>query len=376
MVYLDYASATPVDPQVLEVMLPYFSHYFANPSSLYSAGKTVREAVERARSQVAAAIGASAEEIVFTSGGTEANNLAVLGTARTKEKETKHLVVSAIEHDSLLRSCRALVSEGWQLSYIPILKSGLIDLSALEKMVTSPAALYSVMLANSEIGTIQPLAEIVTWAKKTGAYVHSDACQALGYVPINVKTLSIDLLSLNSVKVYGPKGVGALYVRKGIQLQPLVWGGKQEYGLRAGTENVPGIVGFGKACEMAVATIDEEVQRITDLRDWLLNELLKISGARLNGDRTSRLANNINISFTGIESEALVFYLDQAGVCVSAASTCTQASMSSSHVLIALGLDEQQRQGSVRLTLGRQTTWEEVEKVVPIISAVVEKLRF
>lgn len=374
-IYLDYASATPVDPRVLAVMLPYFNEHFANPSSIYHQGRLAREAIERARDQVALSVGAKPAEIIFASGGTEANNLAIFGVTQANQSQGKHIIISAIEHQAVLQPCRALEKRGWKVSLLKVSDKGIVDVEHLKRLSGEESVLCSVMLANNEIGTIQPLAEIGAILRKKNVYFHTDACQALGLVPINVHDLQVDLLTLNSGKVYGPKGVGALYVARGVKMESQVRGGKQEYSLRAGTENVAGIVGFGEACELAIKSLSKESVRIKKLRDTLLSNILKIPGTRANGDLSLRLVNNINISFEGIEPEALLLYLDQMNVAVSSGSACAQSDMTASHVLLALGVERTLAQASLRITLGRMTTVEEIAKVAEILPKVVEKLR-
>ncbi len=371
--YFDYASATPVDPRVVEAMMPYLTDCFANPSSLYRQGRDAREAVELARSRVATAIGADPKEIVFTSGGTEANNLAILGVAEARVGYSKKIVTTTIEHQAVLQPCQSLHEKGWQIEYLPVTDNGLVRDTTLLKSAGN-FSLCSVMLANNEIGTVQPIQDLFHLAHKRGAYTHTDACQALGYIPINVHAMEIDLLSLNSGKVYGPKGCGALYIKRGIEIAPMQYGGKQELGRRAGTENVPAIVGFGLACEIAVDQLGQEVARLKVMQDYLFNALVKLGGI-INGDTENRLPNNVNVSFEGIEPEALLFYLDRCGIMVSSGSACSQSTMVASHVLRALGRNDNLAQSSLRISLGRQTTQSDCDVLLSELATILHNLK-
>lgn len=374
-IYLDHASATPVDKDVVKVMQPYFSTWFFNPASLYSPARQVKNDLEKARSQVAMSIQARPDEIVFTGGGTEANNLALFGVAQAMSHKGKHIITSRIEHQSILNTCQALERQGFKVTYIDVDDQGLINPQTIKKAITSETILVSLMLANNEIGTIQPLAEIGKITRRNNIYFHTDASQCLGLLPVDVQELKVDLLTLNSGKIYGPKGVGALFIRKGTKISSQSWGGDQEMGLRAGTSNVPGIMGFAKACELAVKTQSKEQKRLTNLRDELISQILKIPGSRLNGDPVKRLANNINVSFSGIESEALLFYLDVAGIYASAGSACKSTTVSPSHVLLALGLSPALAQGSLRLTLGKSSKQQDIAYVSRNLSMNINKLR-
>ena len=372
-VFLDYASATPVDPRVWDAMLPYFSANFSNPSSPYYSGKVAREAVENARGQVAQSVGAEPNEVIFTSGGTEGNNIAILGVARALQNERKHILTCKTEHQSVLQPCYYLERQGWNLSYLPLDLDGVVD-SDTKQVFFDEFSLCSVMLVNNEVGIIQPIAEISRKVKKKKALMHTDACQALGHIPINVNLLGVDLLTLNSGKIYGPKGAGALYIRQGTQLSSCTYGGKQELGIRPGTENVPAIVGFGVACSLAVLEMEEEHKRFKIFQNSLLSVLLKVPGVFLNSARKKSVPNIINISVADIEPEALVMFLNAAGIEVSSSSACTQ-SLGASHVLLALGHDQSRAQSSIRISLGRMTTQEEIDYVIQILLATVEKLR-
>lgn len=374
-IYLDHASATPVLPQVLEAMLPYFCDWYANPTNLYSAARKVKTDIESARGIIAQSIKSKPEEIIFTAGGTEANNLALFGVAYALQNKGKHIITSKIEHQSILGPCQALEEQGFKITYIDVNRFGLINPRDIEKALTSETVLVSLMLANNEIGTIQPLAEIGRITRRHKIYLHTDAAQCLGLLPIDVQELRVDLLTLNSGKIYGPKGVGALYVRKGTRIKSFILGGNQEMGLRAGTANVPGIIGFAKACELAVHDQKKESERLLALRDRFIDELLKISGSYLNGHPTARLPNNVNISFSGIESESLLFYLDAAGICASAGSACHATSVSPSHVLLSLGLSSELAQGALRFTLGKSTKSQDIAYVSKILSMSINKLR-
>ncbi len=375
MIYLDHHATTPVDPRVLKAMLPFFSDKFGNPSSrAHRPGWDASDAVERARKQVAALIGASAREIVFTSGATEANNLAIAGVAAAAPSDRRHLVTVATEHQAVLDPCRALEAQGWQVTVLPVAATGLVELAAVEQAVTPGTALVSVMLANNEIGVVQPLADIARLAHARGAIVHTDAVQALGKLPVDVAALDVDLASFSAHKLYGPKGVGALYVKRGIdkRLRAQVRGGGQERGLRGGTLNVPGIVGFGAACEVAAKELPAEVARLGALRDRLWQQLRDdLDGVTLNGAATPRLPGNLNVSFDGIDGESLLLAITD--VAVSSGAACTSAEPS--HVLTGLGLDTRRALASLRFGLGRDTTADDIARAAEHIGAVVSQLR-
>ena len=373
MIYLDHHATTPVDARVLEAMLPYFTEKFGNAASKqHRFGWEANDAVERARKQVAALIGASSKEIVFTSGATEANNLAIKGMAKARRGERDHLVTVATEHKAVLDPIVRLEREAWRVTVLPVSPSGLIDLPALAAAVTERTALVSVMAANNEIGVLQPIAEAAAIAHAKGAWFHSDAVQAVGRVPFDVQASDVDFASLTAHKIYGPKGVGALYVRKRIVIAAEIDGGGHERGLRSGTLNVPGIVGFGRAAEIARAELPAEANRLRRLRDRLLDGLrAKTDGMRVNGTIDERLPGNLNVSFDGIDGEALLVSLDD--VAVSSGAACTQAEPS--HVLVALGLSRDQALASLRFGLGRSTTSDEIEYAVTKIATVVERLR-
>jgi cysteine desulfurase len=375
-IYLDYAATTPVHPDVLKAMLPYFTEKFGNPSTLYDYGQEAKTAIEEARAHTAALIGAKPEEITFTSGGTEADNHALEGAAYANEKKGNHIITSAIEHHAVLETCNFLEKHGFSITYIPVDKYGLIDPDAVKKAITPKTILVSVMHANNEVGTIEPLAEIGKITREAGVLFHSDAVQTVGHIPVDVNELSVDLLSMSAHKFYGPKGTGALYIRKGKTITPFIHGGEQEKRRRAGTENVPGIVGLGKAAEMARQDLKQEAARLTALRDRMIAELSgKISDSHLNGHPTLRLPNNVNMTFDFIEGESMCLHLDMEGICASTGSACSSASLEASHVLLALGLPHEQAHGSLRFTTGKWTTQEDIDKLITALAATVARLR-
>jgi cysteine desulfurase len=374
-VYLDYAATTPVDPRVLEAMLPYFTAQAGNASSLHAFGQEARAAVDEARAQVARAIGAHPSEIVFTSGATESDNLAVTGVALATQGRGRHIVTTAIEHHAILESCHALEQHGYAVTYVPVDARGIVDPDEVRRSFRPDTVLVSVMAANNEVGTLQPLAEIGRLAREREVPFHSDATQLVGAGPVNVDDLQVDLLSLSGHKRYGPKGVGALYLRRGTPLVPVQRGGGHERGWRGGTENVPGIVGLGAALQIAVDEMAEEATRLTAMRDRLIHEALALPGAHLNGDPVLRLANNVNVSFDGTDSQSLVMSLDLHGVAASAGSACSSGSIEASHVLTALGIPPERATAAVRLTVGRGTTDAEVTYAVQALRDVVARLR-
>ena len=372
-IYLDHASTTPVDPRVLKAMLPYFSEIYANPSSIHEGGRKAREKVATARNAVAKILHCLPEEIIFTSGGTESINLAIKSLALPKGNG--HIITSTIEHPAVLETCRYLKTKGFVVTYLPVDKYGLISPADVIKSICQDTILISIMYANNEIGTIQPIAEIGKIAKKYKIPFHSDTCQA-GMLDLDVRKLNVDLLTLNSSKIYGPKGVGILYVKKGISLEPLHHGGGQEFGLRSGTENVPGIVGFAAALELIQKKRVKENTRLSALRDDFIQQILTtIPHSTLNGHPTRRLPNNINISFAGVEAEAVVHYLSQQGIFVSSGSACSSQEIEISHVLKALGLPEKWTRGSVRFSLGRTTTKKELDIVFIALKEIISSLR-
>lgn len=375
-IYLDYAATTPVRPEVLQAMLPYFTVTFGNPSSIHSIGQEAKAAIERARTKVAELIGARSDEIVFTSGGTEADNFALKGVAFANESKGNHIITTSIEHHAVLETCKFLERRGFRITYLPVDKYGLLDPNEVKKAITDKTILISVMHANNEVGTIEPIAEIGKIAKEAGIYFHTDAVQTVGHIPVDVNELNVDLLAMSAHKFYGPKGVGALYVRKGTKLVSFMHGGEQERRRRASTENVPGIVGFGKASELARQDMDEEAKRLSYLRDKLITGLLeRIDHIKLNGHPSNRLPNNVNISVDFVEGESMLLNLDLEGICASTGSACSSQSLEPSHVLLAMGLSHEQAHGSLRFSLGKWTTEDEIEYVSNVLARIVAKLR-
>jgi cysteine desulfurase len=357
-------------------MLPYFTDAFGNPSSLYSYGQEAKGAIEEARSKVAGIIGAQSEEIVFTSGGTEADNFALNGVAYANEHKGNHIITTSVEHHAITETCKFLERRGFRITYLPVDKYGLVDPQDVKKAIASKTILISVMHANNEVGTIEPIAEISKIAKEAGVYFHTDAVQTVGHIPVNVDELGVKLLSISAHKFYGPKGVGALYIRKGTRLVSFMHGGEQEKGRRASTENVPAIVGFGKAVELAQQEMSEEVKRLTYLRDKLIEGLLeRIDHVYLNGHPTKRLPNNINITVDFVEGESMLLNLALEGICASTGSACSSSSLKPSHVLLALGLSPEQAHSSLRFTLGRENTEGDIEQVLEGLPRIVAKLR-
>lgn len=375
-VYADNAATTQMSQSVVAAMQPYFVAQYGNPSSVYSIGREARGAVEHARRQVAEALGAQAGEIYFTSGGSEADNWAIKGMARRlASKGKRHIITSNFEHHAVLHTVEALKKEGFTVTYLPVDNQGLISPAQVAEAIQEDTALVSIMFANNEIGTIQPIAEIGSLCRKTGVFFHTDAVQAVGYVPINVVEMNIDMLSLSAHKFHGPKGVGALYVRKGIQPDILIDGGAQEKGRRAGTENVAGIIGLGQAITEICANIAQRGKQIATLRDRLIDGLMQLPRVRLNGSREHRLPNNCNLSFEGIEGESLLLMLDAKGICASSGSACTSGSLDPSHVLLAIGLPHEIAHGSLRLSLGDYNTQEDIDYILEAVPPIVERLR-
>lgn len=373
---MDHSATTPVAPEVLQLMLPYFSEMFGNASSLYRSGREAKEALEDARMKVAGLLGARPEEIIFTSGGTESDNLALKGIARKNRMNGKHIITTQIEHPAILETCHALEKEGFEVTYLPVTTEGLVDLSVLEAAIRKDTILISVMHANNEVGTIQPLEEIGSLAKDRDIYLHSDAVQSVGKIPVNVDSLGVDLLSLSAHKLYGPKGVGALYVRKGTRLESIIQGGGHERGLRSGTENIAGIVGLAGAAQLAEKTMAAEAERLNGLRDHLAELVLdKVKEAWINGSMEKRLPGNLNFGFRYVEGESLLLFLDSKGICVSTGSACSSHKLEPSHVLMSLGLKPEECHGSLRVTLGMSNTMEEVEYVAESIVEAVERFR-
>ena len=375
-IYLDHAATTPTRPEVVKAMLPYYADDFGNPSSIYSYGQEAKGAVEEARIKAAELIGARSEEIVFTSGGTEADNFALKGVAYANEHKRNHIITTSIEHHAVLEVCKFLERRGFTITYLPVDEYGLVDPQDVKKVITDKTVLISVIHANNEVGTIEPISEIGKIAREAGVYFHTDAVQTVGHIPVNVNELKVDLLAISGHKFYGPKGVGALYVRKGTRLFPLMHGGEQEKRRRAGTENVPAIVGLGKAIELAAQEMGKEAERLAYLRDKLIKGLVeKIDHIRLNGHPRKRLPNNVNVSIDFVEGESMLLNLDLEGICASTGSACSSASLEPSHVLLALGLPPEQAHGSLRFTLGRENTEADVERVLDVLPGIVAKLR-
>ena len=375
-IYLDYAATTPTRPEVLKEMLPYFTDIYGNPSSIHSYGQEAQGAMETARTKVARLINARDEEVIFTSGGTEADNFAIKGIAYANEKKGNHIITGAIEHHAVMGSCAFLEKRGFRITYLPVDEHGLIDPDDVRKAITDKTILISIMHANNEIGTIEPITEISKVAREAGIYIHTDAVQTTGHIPVDVDALGIDLLSMSAHKLYGPKGIGALYIRRGTKLVSFMHGGEQERGRRASTQNIPGIVGFGKAIELAGQEIDEETNRLTYLRDKMANCLLeKIDHSRLNGHPTKRLPNSVNVSIQFVEGESMCLNLDMEGICASTGSACSSGSLEPSHILLALGVSHERAHGSLRFTLGKWTTEEDIDRVLEVLPRVVARLR-
>jgi len=375
-IYLDYAATTPCDPLVLKAMEPYFFEKFGNASSIYTEGQEAKAAIEEAREKLASFLGAKPEEIIFTSGGTESNNFAVQGIAYAQSKKGNHIITTVIEHHAIGEPCKLLEKRGFEVTYIGVDKYGLVSPEDIKKAITDKTILVSVMHANNEIGTIQPIAEIGKIAREKGIYFHTDAVQTTGHIPTDVNDLNIDLLSLSAHKFYGPKGVGALYVRKGTRIERFLHGGDQEKGRRASTHNTAGIVGLGKAVELCRDKIKDETEFQMALRDRLIKEIKeKIPDVYLNGHATQRLPNNVNFSIKYIEGESILLNLDMLGIAASTGSACTSTSLEPSHVLLAIGLPHEIAHGSLRLTLGRWTKEEDISYLLEHLPVVVEKLR-
>ncbi len=375
-VYLDYSATTPVKEEVLKEMIPYFTEKFGNPSSLYDKGLEAKAAVDHAREQLAALINADPKEIYFTAGGTEADNWSLMGVADKLKDKGNHIITTKIEHHAILHSCEFLEKHGYEVTYLGIDKNGRICLEELENAITDKTILISVMMVNNEIGTVQPIKEIGKIAKAHKIIFHTDAVQALGNVPIDVKDMGIDLMSMSSHKIYGPKGEGALFMRKGLRISNYIHGGAQENSKRAGTENLTGIVGFGKAAELARVNFDKHVQHCSELRNYLVDRILKeIPDTQLNGTMEGRHPGNANITFKFIEGESILLLLNQFGISVSTGSACSSKSLEPSHVLVALGVPVEMIHGTVRFTVGDFTTKEDIDYVIEKLKIIVEKLR-
>lgn len=375
-IYMDNSATTPVKEQVLEEMLPYFSEKYGNPSSIYSLGSASKVAVENSRAKVAKVLGAQSKEIFFTGSGSEADNWAIKGIAYNNRKKGNHIITTKIEHHAVLYTCEYLEKQGFEVTYLDVDEFGMISLEDLENAITDKTILISIIFANNEIGTIQPIKEIGQIAKKHKVLFHTDAVQAIGHINIDVNELNIDLLSLSAHKFYGPKGIGVLYIKQGVRIDPLISGGGQERNKRAGTENVPSIVGLGKAIELAYENIEEHNEKLLNLRERLINKIeATIPYVRLNGHRTERLPGNVNFCFEFIEGESLLLSLDLVGIAGSSGSACTSGTLDPSHVLLAIGLPHEIAHGSLRLSLGDFNTVEEIDYVVTELAEIVERLR-
>ena len=375
-IYLDHSATTKLKKEVLDTILPFLTEQYGNPSTIYTLGREAKKAIDSAREQVAKAINAQPNEIYFTSSGTESDNWAIKGVAYANKQKGKHIITSNIEHHAVLHTCEFLEKEGLEITYVPVDNEGILDLEQLKKAIRPDTILISVMLANNEIGTIQPIKEISQLAKEHGIYLHTDAVQAIGSIPVDVNDLGVDLLSLSGHKIYGPKGVGVLYVKTGTKISPFIHGGGQERGKRAGTENVANIVGIGKAIELATQDIQTHSSHLQELRDMTIEEILKaIPHSRLNGHKEKRLPGNVNISFEYIEGESILLMLDSKGVCASSGSACTSGSLDPSHVLLAIGLPHEIAHGSLRLTFGEENTKDDVKYLLEVLPPIIERLR-
>jgi cysteine desulfurase len=375
-VYLDNAATTAVKPEVLEKMIPYFTEYFGNPSSLHSFAREAQKGLDKAREQAAAAIGAEPDEIIFTGSGTESDNMVLKGVAALKKKNGNHIITSAVEHHAILHTCEALEKEGFDVTYLPVDEFGRVSASQVKDAINEKTILVSIMFANNEVGTVMPISEIGEVCRGKNVLFHTDSVQAVGHLPIDVKKMNIDFLTMSAHKFHGPKGVGALYVRKGIKLPAMITGGGQERKKRAGTENVPGIVGLGAAIELAIRDMDKNSERMRTLRDRLIEGIPeRIPYVKLNGHPADRLPGNVNFSIRYIEGESILLMLDLNGIAASSGSACTSGSLDPSHVLLAMGLDHETAHGSLRLTLGDETTDEEIDYVLDVLPKVIERLR-
>ena len=375
-VYLDHNATTPVHPEVLEAMLPYYKDKFGNASSIHGFGREVKVALEDSREKVAKLINAGPNEIYFTSGGTESDNLAIKGTAFANRKKGKHIITSKIEHHAVLESCKFLEKEGFEVTYLPVDKYGFIDPDDLKKAMRKDTILVSLMYANNEVGTIEPLEELCKITKENGIYFHTDAVQAMGKIPVDVQKLNVDMLSISAHKIYGPKGVGAIYIRKGTRITPWSHGGSHERSRRAGTENVPGMVGLAKALEIAYRDMEEQSRYLKNLSEAFYKKLTQaIPDVFLNGDLEKRIPNTLNLSFKAVEGESIILSLDLKGVAVSTGSACASGSLEPSHVLSAMGIPPEIVQGAIRFSFGRENTMEDVDYVVGILPEIVSRLR-
>ena len=376
IIYFDNAATTPIRPEVYDAMRPYIESCYGNPSSVYKLARESKKAIDLARKQVADAINADSGEIFFTGCGSESDNWAIKGVALALKDKGKHIITTNIEHHAILHTCEFLEENGYEVTYIPVDEYGMVSADDIKKAIRPDTILVSVMTANNEIGTIEPIKEIGAVCREKGVYFHTDAVQAVGHIKIDVKEMNIDLLSLSGHKIGAPKGIGALYIRKGVKIKNLIHGGQQEKGRRAGTENVIGIVALGKAIELAVSEMEDTTERLKYLRDKIINGVLKnIEYSRLNGHPEERLPGNVNISFEFIEGESMLLMLDAKGICASSGSACTSGSLDPSHVLLAIGLPHEKAHGSLRISLGYQNTEEEVDKLLEVLPPIVQRLR-
>ena len=375
-IYLDNAATTKLNPKVLDEMMPYLKGMYGNASSIYSIGRESRKAVDTARDRVAKALNANSSEIFFTSGGTESDNWGIKGVAFANQKKGKHIITTNIEHHAVLHTCQYLEKQGFEITYLPVKENGIVNVNDLKKAIREDTILVSVMFANNEIGTVQPIKEIGEITKEKGIYFHTDAVQAIGNIPIDVNDLNIDLLSLSAHKFNGPKGVGALYIRRGVNIETLLHGGAQERNRRAGTENVAGIVGLGKAIEIATNDIEKKNKQLIELRDMIINGLVeRIPDTRVNEDLENRLPGNVNVCFKYIEGESILLMLDMKGISASSGSACTSGSLDPSHVLLAIGLPHEIAHGSLRLTLSTENSKEDIEYLLEVLPPIVQRLR-
>ncbi len=375
-IYLDYAATTPVDPRVVKAMSPYFTGLFGNPSSLHSFGNEAKDALDKSRETIAKAMKADPREIIFTSSATESNNMVLKGVAFANKEKGKHILVSSIEHDCILNSAEWLKKQGFETEKIPVDKFGMVDPEVVRKMIRKDTILVSVMHANNEVGTIEPITEIGKVCREKNVYFHTDAAQSFGKVPIDVQKMNVDLLTASSQKMYGPKGIGCLFIKKGVRIDPLLHGGGQEFGKRSSTSNVALAVGFAKAVEICVSEMSEESKRLIGLRDKLIKALLKeIPDSHLNGHPKKRLPNNVNMRFSYVEGESILFQLDALGVAVSTASACSSPKLEPSHVLMAMGLKHEEAHGSMRVSMGRWTTEKDIDYLIKVLPGVISKLR-
>ena len=375
-VYLDNAATTKVRPEVVEAMLPYFTEIYGNASAVYDFGQKCKQAIEDARETIGSSIGTRASNIYFTAGGSESDNWALKGVAEAYKDKGKHIITTKIEHHAILHTCAYLEQQGYEVTYIDVDEDGVVKLDELEAAIRPDTILISIMAANNEIGTIQPIKEIGEIAKKHGVLFHTDAVQAFGHIPINVDEMNIDMLSASGHKIHGPKGIGVMYIRKGVKIRSFIHGGAQERQRRAGTHNVPGIVGIGKAAELASENMDKIMKQESELRDYMIKRVLdEIPYTRLNGHKTNRLPNNVSFCFRFIEGESLLILLDQSGICASSGSACTSGSLDPSHVLLAIGLPHEIAHGSLRISMSEETTREDIDYTVDKLKGIVERLR-